>query len=117
MAARHHPETAILGRAVIEGPPEAEDGLRLRVEEGPVLVSAHLAPNPRLLEYIHGLHAERNSEAEVSANALNVGRVGYGLEDGVEVLERMADLIDALLGLLRELPLRVPALLLKQLKD
>lgn len=37
VGARDGPEAAVGGGAVLEGPPEADDGLRLRVEEGAVL--------------------------------------------------------------------------------
>ena len=60
---------AVLERRVLQGEPEADAGLGLRVDVGRVLVADDFAANPRRLEDIHGLQDRRGAEAHASGDA------------------------------------------------
>ena len=57
--AGNRPQAPILERGVLDREPKADAGLRLRVEEGGVLMEVYRRANPRRLANIHRLHDRR----------------------------------------------------------
>src|SRR5215204_3459978 len=60
---------------------------------GGILVPVDLGPDMRLLEEIHGLQQQRPGEAERTREVGKVRSTRDAIEDGIEIVQRMADLV------------------------
>src|SRR5215510_13922234 len=99
VAARNCPHTTVLLRGVIEREPEPSDARRFGVKERRVLMACDLAADVRLFEDVHRLQEQRIGVAQIAADRRQPRLPRKGVEDGVEVVQRMPDFIDrALLG-------------------
>jgi hypothetical protein len=87
------PHAAVVHRRVLEREPEAGHRRRLGVEEGAVLVAAHLAADVRRLEDVHRLDQPWIDEAEILGERRERGRARERGEGRVEVVQGVADLV------------------------
>ena len=94
MPAGQGPQAAILRRRILEREPQADDAERLGVEEGRVGVAGHLAADAGLLEDVHRLQQQRPADADAVDQPGQRRRAREGGEDRVEIVQRMADLVD-----------------------
>ncbi len=108
------PQAAVVERGVLDGEPEAGDGDGIGVQERGVLVTADLAADARLLEDVHRLQGQRIDQTDVCGDLGDVRVVGEPLELVVEVVLRVADLVDAQLLRLRQLAIGAECLLLEE---
>src|SRR5215510_2183216 len=99
VAARNGPHTAVLLRGVFEREPETRDARRLGVKERRVLMTGDLAADVRLFEDVHRLQEQRLGESQTGADRRQPGLPRKGVEDRVEIVQRVPDFVDrALLG-------------------
>mmetsp|Transcript_18066 Transcript_18066/g.43126 ORF Transcript_18066/g.43126 Transcript_18066/m.43126 type:complete len:275 (+) Transcript_18066:542-1366(+) len=94
VAAGLGPQAAVVQRGVFQREPEGGDRDRVAVEEAGVLVPAHLAADARLLEDEHALPDLRPAQAHAGRHLAQRLALGEGAEDWVEVVHRVADLVD-----------------------
>ena len=100
MTAGEHPQTAIVDRGVLQGDPQAQHALGDSVQERGVLVAGHRAADPWLLEDQHRLQEHRLRQARRRHQRRDRRRAGEGREHRIQVVQRVADLVDRLrLGL------------------
>src|SRR5215510_10606914 len=99
VAARNRPHTTVLLRGVIEREPEPRDARRFGVKERRVLMAGDLAADIRLFEDVHRLQDQRFGVAQIAADRRQPRLPRKGVEDLVEIVQRVPDFIDrALLG-------------------
>ena len=94
MTARVDPETAVLLRGVLNGEPEADHRLRFGPEERVVAMETDLTSDTGLLEDVHRLEQLRVTEAEIGSDRCQLRRAAEVLERRVEVVHRVAELVD-----------------------
>eukprot|EP00411_Alexandrium_monilatum_P022624 CAMPEP_0175212574 /NCGR_PEP_ID=MMETSP0093-20121207/15747_1 /TAXON_ID=311494 /ORGANISM="Alexandrium monilatum, Strain CCMP3105" /LENGTH=332 /DNA_ID=CAMNT_0016505871 /DNA_START=89 /DNA_END=1084 /DNA_ORIENTATION=+ len=91
---RAHPQATVLERCRVERQPEPQAGWARRgVQEGGVLVGRHLAPDLRLLEYIHGLWDDGVSVPQLLHEVGDLLRVAVGPEGLVHDVQPMSNLV------------------------
>src|SRR5215813_11724059 len=99
VAARNCPHTTVLLRGVVEREPEPRNAWRFGVKERRVLVACDLAADIRLFEDVHRLQEQRLGVTQIAADRRQRGLPRKGVEDRVEIVQRVPDFIDrALLG-------------------
>jgi hypothetical protein len=89
-----HPQAAVRQRGVFQREPEGRHGLRFGDEEAGVLVPAHLAADARLLEDHLRLPDLRLLQPQVGGQRGQSRAVRERVEHRVQVVQRMADLVD-----------------------
>ena len=90
---------------------------RLGVQEARVLVTADLAADPRLLEDVHRLQQQGLGDAELGHQRGQRRLAREALEDRVEIVQRVADLVDRARLALPQPALSVERLLLEEEAD
>src|SRR2546428_4881842 len=99
VSARNGPNTAVLFRGVFDREPETRDAWRLCVKERRVLMASDLAADIRLFEDVHRLQEQRLDVTQTGADPRHFRLPRKGVEDRVEIVQRMPDFIDrSLLG-------------------
>src|SRR5262249_32603125 len=99
VAARNRPHTTVLLRGVIQREPEPRDTRRFGVKERRVLMACDLAADIRLFEDVHRLQEQRLGVTQIAADRRQPRLPRKGVEDRVEIVQRVTDFIDrALLG-------------------
>src|SRR5215475_2167521 len=94
VAARNRPHTTVLLRGVFDRQPEACDTRRLGVKERRVLMAGDIAADIRLFEDVHRLQEDRLGVTQIGADRRQLRLSRKGVEDRVEVVQRVPDFID-----------------------
>ena len=102
MAAGNGPEAAVLQGGVLQSPPVAEAMTRRRglaAHEGGVAMRVDGTPHARALQYVHALNEDRIGHAQRAGDGAHAVGPRKGREDGVEVVEGVADFVDGGAGM------------------
>ena len=89
-----HPQTAVAAVRVLECDPEAHDAGTVCDQIAAILMPAYFATDLGLLEDVHGLHERRRGVVDGGERISEEGRAAESAEVRLEVVERMADLVD-----------------------
>ncbi|EAU69750.1 conserved hypothetical protein [Stigmatella aurantiaca DW4/3-1] len=89
-----NPQTAVLQGGILQGEPEAQTGGGLGEQERRVLVAGDFAADVGLLEDVHGLQEERAGQSQLRGQRRQLGRAREPVEHRLQVVQRMADLVD-----------------------
>ncbi|MEI2756014.1 MAG: hypothetical protein V9F46_06100 [Chitinophagaceae bacterium] len=114
VAAGFNPQASVVQIGILEREPERGHRLRRGVEEGGVLVPADLAADTGLLEDVHRLPDQGLGQPSVPRHLRQRFPARELVEHRVEVMHRVADLVDRQRLVLPQFPVRVEGLFLEE---
>src|ERR1051325_4316717 len=97
MPTRNHPQTSILKARIFKGEPKPHQLQRFGVEKRRVLMTSNFATDARLLEDVHRLQQQRTFDSQIGNDFPYFRSARKLIEDRIEIVKRVADLIDRLL--------------------